>query len=44
MGHSKIRQPRVIAVVISVIILGPSVMGHIPGFTDTIFPTANLFH
>lgn len=37
-----IRQPRVIAEVISGIILGPSVMGHIPGFTDTIFPTASL--
>ncbi|KAJ5925440.1 hypothetical protein N7454_008079 [Penicillium verhagenii] len=39
---SKIRQPRVIAEVISGIILGPSVMGHIPGFTETIFPTASL--
>ncbi|KAJ5648751.1 hypothetical protein N7490_005123 [Penicillium lividum] len=39
---SKIRQPKVIAEVISGIILGPSVMGHIPGFTDTIFPTASL--
>ncbi|KAJ5556067.1 hypothetical protein N7513_003709 [Penicillium frequentans] len=39
---SMIRQPRVIAEVISGIILGPSVMGHIPGFTDTIFPTASL--
>ncbi|KAJ5793357.1 uncharacterized protein N7503_009335 [Penicillium pulvis] len=39
---SKIRQPRVIAEVISGIILGPSVLGHIPAFTDTIFPTASL--
>ncbi|KAJ5623826.1 Cation/H+ exchanger [Penicillium lagena] len=36
---SKIRQPRVIAEVIAGIILGPSVMGRIPGFTDTIFPS-----
>lgn len=39
---SKIRQPRVIAEVIGGIILGPSVMGHIPGFTDAIFPTASI--
>ncbi|KAJ5390985.1 K(+)/H(+) antiporter 1 [Penicillium cataractarum] len=39
---SKIRQPRVIAEVIGGIILGPSVMGRIPGFTDTIFPTASI--
>ncbi|CAI7616187.1 unnamed protein product [Penicillium manginii] len=39
---SKIRQPRVIAEVIGGIILGPSVMGHIPGFTEAIFPTASI--
>ncbi|OOQ91524.1 putative K+/H+ antiporter [Penicillium brasilianum] len=39
---SKIRQPRVIAEVIGGIILGPSVMGRIPGFTDAIFPTASI--
>ncbi|OQE28289.1 hypothetical protein PENSTE_c003G00450 [Penicillium steckii] len=39
---SKIRQPKVIAEVIGGIILGPSVMGHIPGFTDAIFPTASI--
>ncbi|BCS02081.1 Kha1p [Aspergillus luchuensis] len=39
---SKIRQPRVIAEVIAGVILGPSVMGRIPGFTDTIFPTASI--
>ncbi|KAL6804315.1 Sodium/hydrogen exchanger family domain-containing protein [Trichoderma sp. SZMC 28012] len=39
---SKIRQPRVIAEVIGGIILGPSVMGHIPGFRDAIFPTASI--
>ncbi|KAK6509315.1 K(+)/H(+) antiporter [Arthrobotrys musiformis] len=36
---SKLRQPRVIAEVIGGIILGPTVMGRIPGFTTSIFPT-----
>ncbi|KAH8703189.1 putative K homeostasis protein Kha1 [Talaromyces proteolyticus] len=39
---SKIRQPRVIAEVIGGILLGPSVFGRIPGFTDAIFPTASI--
>jgi Kef-type K+ transport system membrane component KefB len=39
---SKIRQPRVIAEVIGGILLGPSVMGRIPGFTDAIFPAASI--
>ncbi|KAI9894192.1 MAG: K(+)/H(+) antiporter [Vezdaea aestivalis] len=39
---SKIRQPRVIAEVIGGIILGPSVMGRIPGFKAAIFPDASL--
>lgn len=39
---SKIRQPRVIAEIIAGIILGPSVMGRVPGFTDSIFPEASL--
>ncbi|KAL6898914.1 Sodium/hydrogen exchanger family domain-containing protein [Trichoderma evansii] len=39
---SKIRQPRVIAEVIGGIILGPSVMGHIPGFRDAIFPQDSI--
>ncbi|KAH7144271.1 Sodium/hydrogen exchanger family-domain-containing protein [Dactylonectria estremocensis] len=38
----KIREPRVIAEVITGIILGPSVMGRIPGFTDTIFPKEGM--
>jgi Kef-type K+ transport system membrane component KefB len=38
----KIRQPRVIAEVIGGILLGPSVMGRIPGFTAAIFPTAAM--
>lgn len=36
------RQPRVIAEVITGIVLGPTAMGHIPGFTDTCFPTASI--
>ncbi|KAJ5308547.1 hypothetical protein N7476_009203 [Penicillium atrosanguineum] len=39
---SKIRQPRVIAEVIGGIVLGPSVLGRIPGFTDAIFPSASI--
>ncbi|PNY28299.1 K(+)/H(+) antiporter 1 [Tolypocladium capitatum] len=39
---SKIRQPRVIAEVVGGIILGPSVMGHIPGFRNAIFPAASI--
>ncbi|KAI6821974.1 hypothetical protein KC332_g9276 [Hortaea werneckii] len=35
---SKVRQPRVIAEVIGGILLGPSIMGRIPGFTSAIFP------
>ncbi|KAK0366579.1 hypothetical protein LTR91_003303 [Friedmanniomyces endolithicus] len=34
-----LRQPRVIAEVLGGILLGPSVMGRIPGFTQAIFPT-----
>lgn len=39
---SKIRQPRVIAEVIGGILLGPSVMGRIPGFRQAIFPTESI--
>ncbi|KAK3071057.1 hypothetical protein LTR53_009343 [Teratosphaeriaceae sp. CCFEE 6253] len=39
---SLLRQPRVIAEVIGGILLGPSVMGRIPGFTHAIFPTAAM--
>lgn len=38
----RIRQPRVIAEVIGGVLLGPSVMGHIPGFTQHIFPTQSI--
>jgi Kef-type K+ transport system membrane component KefB len=34
----KIRQPAVIAEVVGGILLGPSALGYIPGFTNTIFP------
>ncbi|EXJ62017.1 hypothetical protein A1O7_02449 [Cladophialophora yegresii CBS 114405] len=37
-----LRQPRVIAEVLTGILLGPSVMGRIPGFTAHIFPTASM--
>ncbi|THH14981.1 hypothetical protein EW146_g5432 [Bondarzewia mesenterica] len=39
---SRIRQPRVIAEVIGGVILGPTVMGRIPNFTKTIFPSNSL--
>ncbi|KII94608.1 hypothetical protein PLICRDRAFT_33408 [Plicaturopsis crispa FD-325 SS-3] len=39
---SRIRQPRVISEVIGGIILGPSIMGRIPGFSNAIFPTAGM--
>ncbi|CAG8716243.1 12480_t:CDS:2, partial [Dentiscutata erythropus] len=39
---SRFRQPRVISEVIGGIILGPSVMGNIPGYMDVIFPSGSL--
>ncbi|CAO3566018.1 unnamed protein product [Mortierella alpina] len=41
-GLRKLKQPRVISEVIAGIILGPSLMGRIPGFADTIFNPAGL--
>lgn len=38
----RIRQPRVIAEVIGGVILGPTVMGRIPNFKQTIFPDASM--
>eukprot|EP01117_Protostelium_nocturnum_P005296 TRINITY_DN1929_c0_g1_i2.p1 TRINITY_DN1929_c0_g1~~TRINITY_DN1929_c0_g1_i2.p1 ORF type:complete len:674 (-),score=187.18 TRINITY_DN1929_c0_g1_i2:495-2516(-) len=38
----RIKQPAVIAEVITGILLGPSVFGHIPNFTSKIFPTKSL--
>ncbi|CEP17655.1 hypothetical protein [Parasitella parasitica] len=37
-----LKQPRVISEVLAGIILGPSVMGRIPHFKDTIFPSQSL--
>ncbi|KAJ4336152.1 hypothetical protein N0V87_005588 [Didymella glomerata] len=39
---SKIRQPRVISEIIGGILLGPSVFGRIPGFTESIFPAQSM--
>lgn len=39
---ARIRQPRVIAEVIGGVLLGPSVMGRIPGFTNAIFPAVSF--
>ncbi|KAL8934350.1 MAG: hypothetical protein Q9216_005955 [Gyalolechia sp. 2 TL-2023] len=39
---SKMRQPRVIAEIVGGIILGPSILGRIPGFSDAIFPTDSI--
>ncbi|KAK0447781.1 Sodium/hydrogen exchanger family-domain-containing protein [Armillaria borealis] len=39
---SRIRQPRVIAEVIGGVLLGPTVMGRIPGFRNAIFPDAGM--
>lgn len=39
---SKLRQPRVMAETIGGILLGPSVMGRMPGFTAAIFPAASM--
>ena len=41
-GLSYIRQPRVIAEVIGGILLGPTVFGRIPHFSQHIFPTESL--
>ncbi|EGG07951.1 uncharacterized protein MELLADRAFT_116152 [Melampsora larici-populina 98AG31] len=38
----RIRQPKVISEVIGGIILGPTAMGRIPNFTNTIFPAISL--
>ena len=39
---ARIRQPRVIPEVISSVLLGPTVFGRIPNFTNTIFPKSSL--
>ncbi|KAF9404357.1 K(+)/H(+) antiporter, partial [Podila epigama] len=42
MGLHRFRQPRVVSEVIAGIVLGPSIMGQIPGFTDLIFPAESI--
>jgi Kef-type K+ transport system membrane component KefB len=39
---AKFDQPPVIGEIIAGIILGPSILGSIPGFTETLFPKASL--
>lgn len=39
---AKINQPPVMAEVITGILLGPSVMGRVPGFTQHVFPTNSM--
>lgn len=39
---AKLKQPRVIAEIIGGIMLGPSCLGKIPGFTETFFPKSSL--
>ncbi|KAG8993345.1 K(+)/H(+) antiporter, partial [Tulasnella sp. 427] len=41
LGLAKLRQPKVIAEVLGGIILGPTLFGRIPGFTQHIFPTVS---
>ncbi|KZS90464.1 hypothetical protein SISNIDRAFT_443933 [Sistotremastrum niveocremeum HHB9708] len=42
LAFKKIRQPKVIAEVIAGIILGPTAMGRVPGFTQHIFPQQSV--
>lgn len=42
MFFARIRQPRVIAEVIGGVLLGPTVLGRIPNFTNSIFPALSL--
>ncbi|KAF9699180.1 hypothetical protein EKO04_003059 [Ascochyta lentis] len=39
---AKMRQPRVISEIIGGILLGPSVFGRIPGFSESIFPSQSM--
>ncbi|KAJ1971395.1 K(+)/H(+) antiporter, partial [Dimargaris verticillata] len=40
----KLRQPQVISEILGGVLLGPSVMGQIPGFHDNIFPDESLYY
>jgi Kef-type K+ transport system membrane component KefB len=40
----KLRQPKVIGEILGGIVLGPSVLGRIDGWTDTFFPPSTLSH
>ncbi|KAG0043406.1 K(+)/H(+) antiporter [Gryganskiella cystojenkinii] len=42
MGMHRLRQPKVVSEVLSGIILGPSILGQIPGFNNTIFPPQSI--
>lgn len=44
LGLSRLRQPMVISEIVAGILLGPSAMGRVPGFTTSIFPTASITH
>lgn len=39
---ARIRQPKVISEVIAGVVLGPTVFGQIPGFTNTVFPPSSV--
>ena len=39
---SRLRQPAVVGEMIAGILLGPTALGHIPGWKDTLFPKASL--
>lgn len=39
---SKLRQPKVISEVIAGVILGPTVFGQIPNYTETVFPASSI--
>ncbi|KAG8214382.1 Sodium/hydrogen exchanger family-domain-containing protein [Butyriboletus roseoflavus] len=42
LGLKRLRQPKVIAEVLSGVLLGPTAFGRIPGFTENIFPSVSL--
>lgn len=42
LGTKFLKQPRVIMEVVGGILLGPSALGHIPGYLDTVFPKQSL--